>query len=248
MVIACQPGRVHDRVRTALRQLARFGALLVELQSPTKALPDSDACVVIIDDDTEFRESLERLLRSAGLQALTFAAIAEYVKSEPPDRPTCLVLDVRMPGRSGLEFQRDLAAAGATLPIVFITGHGDIPMTVQAMKAGAIEFLTKPFRDQDLLDAVNVGLARDRARRASEQSLNALRARFEELTPRERSILIQVVQGRLNKQIGGDMGITETTVKVHRSNMMHKIGAASLPELCRMADQLNLVPKNSKRP
>ena len=142
----------------------------MERQSLTKAIPDSDACVVVIDDDTEFRESLERLLRSAGLHARAFASIAEFAKSEPPDSPTCLVLDVRMPGRSGLEFQRDLASAGAALPIVFITGHGDIPMTVQAMKAGAIEFLTKPFRDQDLLDAVNVGLDRDRTRRENEQA------------------------------------------------------------------------------
>jgi FixJ family two-component response regulator len=215
----------------------------VDLQSLAKAVPDSDACVVVIDDDTEFRHSLERLLRSAGLHALAYGSIAEFSRSAPPDRPTCLVLDVRMPGRSGLEFQRDLAAAGRALPIVFITGHGDIPMTVQAMKAGAIEFLTKPFRDQDLLDAVNVGLARDRSRRESEQALKTLKARFEDLTPRERAILVQVVQGRLNKQIAGDMGITETTVKVHRSNMMRKIEAASLPDLCRMADKLNLLPK-----
>ncbi|WP_445147462.1 response regulator transcription factor [Dyella sp. Tek66A03] len=199
---------------------------------------------MVIDDDTEFRESLERLLRSAGLHARIFASIAEFARSEPPNSPTCLVLDVRMPGRSGLEFQRDLAEAGMALPIVFITGHGDIPMTVQAMKAGAIEFLTKPFRDQDLLDAVNVGLARDRARRENEESLSTLRDRFEELTPRERAILIQVVLGRLNKQIASDLGITETTVKVHRSNMMHKVKAASLPELCRMAQKLGLLPKN----
>jgi FixJ family two-component response regulator len=221
--------------------------LPMDLRALTKVLPNSDTCVVVIDDDTEFRESLERLLRSAGLHARGFASIAEFAKSEPPNSPTCLVLDVRMPGKSGLEFQRDLAAAGSALPIVFITGHGDIPMTVQAMKAGAIEFLTKPFRDQDLLDAVNVGLARDRARRENEESLNALRARFEELTPRERAILVEVVQGRLNKQIAGDMGITETTVKVHRSNMMRKIEAASLPELCRMADELNLLPKKAER-
>lgn len=216
-------------------------------QSPTKLLPNSDAWVVVIDDDTQFRESLERLLRSAGLQARAFASIPEFTESDPPDGPTCLVLDVRMPGRSGLEFQRDLASAGSSLPIVFITGHGDIPMTVQAMKAGAIEFLTKPFRDQDLLDAVNVGIARDRARREGEQSLSALQARFEELTPRERAILVQVVQGRLNKQIAGDMGITETTVKVHRSNLMRKIEADSLPELCRMADKLKLLPKDAER-
>jgi FixJ family two-component response regulator len=217
----------------------------MELQSLT--VPVTDDCVVVIDDDRGFRESLERLLRSAGLHVLAFASVAEFARSPPPDSPTCLILDVRMPGRSGLEFQRDLAAAGSALPIVFITGHGDIPMTVQAMKAGAIEFLTKPFRDQDLLDAVNVGLGRDRVRRENEASLSALRARFEELTPRERAILVQVVQGRLNKQIAGDIGITETTVKVHRSNMMHKIEAASLPELCRMADQLNLLPKKAER-
>lgn len=209
-------------------------------------MPNSDPCVVVIDDDAEFRASLERLLRSAGLHARAFASIDDFAKSEPPNGPTCLVLDVRMPGRSGLEFQRDLAAAGVALPIVFITGHGDIPMTVQAMKAGAIEFLTKPFRDQDLLDAVNVGLARDRARRENEASLRMLRARFEELTARERAILVQVVQGRLNKQIAGDMGITETTVKVHRSNMMRKIEATSVPDLCRMADQLNLLTKKSE--
>ena len=217
----------------------------MDLQSLTTAVPDSDVCVVVIDDDADFRESLQRLLRSAGMRSQAFASIAEFAKSEPPDSPTCLVLDVRMPGRSGLEFQRDLATAGEAIPIVFITGHGDIPMTVQAMKAGAIEFLTKPFRDQELLDAVNVGLARDRARRESEQSLRGLRKRFEELTPRERTILVQVVQGRLNKQIAGDMGITETTVKVHRSNMMRKIDAASLPELCRMADKLDLLPKKA---
>lgn len=216
-------------------------------QSLTKEAPYSDSCVVVIDDDAQFRESLERLLRSAGLRARTFPSVAEFMKSELRDGPTCLVLDVRMPGKSGLEFQRDLVAAGAAVPIIFITGHGDIPMSVQAMKAGAIEFLTKPFRDQDLLDAVNVGLDRDRTRRDNERALSALRTRFEELTTRERAILIQVVQGRLNKQIAGDMGITETTVKVHRSNMMRKIEAASLPELCRMADQLKLPPKKTLR-
>jgi FixJ family two-component response regulator len=174
-----------------------------------------------------------------------FASIADFVDTSPVDAPTCLVLDVRMPGRSGLEFQRDLKAAGGTLPIIFITGHGDIPMTVQAMKAGAIEFLTKPFRDQDFLDAVNTGLALDRARRDNNQYLLALRRRFETLTPREHAILLEVVQGRLNKQIASDMEITETTVKVHRSNMMHKIDAGSLPELCRMVDLLDLLPKRA---
>jgi len=217
----------------------------VDLRSQAKAVRDSNACVVVIDDDPEFRGSLERLLRSVGLRSRLFASIADYLGSELPDSPTCLVLDVRLPGWSGLDFQHELAAASVKTPIVFITGHGDIPMTVQAMKGGAIEFLTKPFRDQELLDAVNVGLARDRARRENEEVLSALRARFEVLTPRERAILIQIAQGRLNKQIAGEMGITETTVKVHRSNMMRKIKAASLVELCRMVDKLKLLPENS---
>jgi FixJ family two-component response regulator len=219
----------------------------VELRQRAKAMPDSTACVVVIDDDTEFLESLGRLLRSAGLRPHLFTSIADFLASEPSEGPTCLVLDVRLPGRSGLEFQRDLAAASVNLPIVFITGHGDIPMTVQAIKAGAIGFLAKPFRDQELLDAVNDGLARDRARREDDEALSVLRARFEELTPRERAIMIQVVEGRLNKQIAGEMGITETTVKVHRSNMMRKIKAASVAELCRIVDKLKLVPKNSRR-
>ena len=214
----------------------------MDLGSLTRSTPDSDACVVVIDDDAIFRESLGRLLRSAGLRSTLFASIADFVGSGSPDGPTCLVLDVRLPGRSGLDFQRDLAEARIDLPIVFITGYGDIPMTVQAMKGGAIEFLTKPFRDQDLLDAVNVGLVRDRARRENEESLRALRARFEGLTPRERAILTQVVSGRLNKQIASDIGVTETTVKVHRSNMMRKIKASSFAELCRMVDRLRLPP------
>jgi FixJ family two-component response regulator len=207
---------------------------------------DSNACVVVIDDDREFRESLGRLLRSVGLHPRLFSSIPEFLGSEAPDSPTCLVLDVRLPGRSGLDFQCDLAAAGVRVPIVFITGHGDIPMTVQAMKGGAIEFLTKPFREQDLLDAVNIGLARDRARREHEEALSVLRARFEVLTPRERAILIRVAEGRLNKQIAGELGITETTVKVHRSNLMRKIKAASLAEVCRMVDKLKLLPENSE--
>ena len=218
----------------------------MDLRSRAKGVPDSNACVVVIDDDQEFRESLGRLLRSVGLNHRLFASIADFQGSGLPDIPTCLVLDVRLPGRSGLDLQRDLAAASIRLPIVFITGYGDIPMTVQAMKGGALEFLTKPFRDQDLLDAVNVGLARDRARRENEEAVNALRARYEQLTPRERAILIQVAQGRLNKQIAGEMGITETTVKVHRSNMMRKMQAASLAKLLRMVDMLKLPPENSK--
>jgi len=220
----------------------RFSA---ELSSRAIPVLNSTACVVVIDDDTAFRDSLGRLLRSAGLHPRLFASISDFLESEPPESPTCLVLDVRLPGRSGLDFQRDLAAASVRLPIVFITGHGDIPMSVKAMKAGAIEFLTKPFRDQDLLDAVHDGLARDRARREDDDAVSELKVRFEELTPRERTILVQVVEGRLNKQIAGEMGVTETTVKVHRSNMMRKVKAASVAELCRMVDRLKLLPRKS---
>src|SRR5882672_827148 len=217
--------------------------LSADMQLPAKAVPPSDHYVAVIDDDPGFLSSLGRLLRSVGLRAQLFTSVAEFLAAERPDSPTCLVLDVRLPGRSGLEFQRDLATASVSLPIVFITGHGDIPMSVQAMKGGAVEFLTKPFRDQDLLDAINVGLVRDRARRANDEDLNALRARLEVLTPREHAILIQVVRGRLNKQIAGDLGITETTVKVHRSNMMRKIRASSVPELCKIVDRLKLAPE-----
>jgi FixJ family two-component response regulator len=212
-----------------------------DLGSRAAAVPNSDSCVVVIDDDENFRESLGRLLRAAGVKTRLFASINEFVESDPPDTPTCLVLDVRLPERSGLDFQRDLAAAGITLPIVFVTGHGDIPMSVQAMKGGAIEFLTKPFREQDLLDAVSVGLARDRARRQNDEALSGVGTRFELLTPRERAILVRVAEGRLNKQIAGELGITETTVKVHRSNMMRKIEAASVPQLCGMVDKLKLL-------
>jgi FixJ family two-component response regulator len=218
----------------------------VDLQSQPRAMPDSKACVVVIDDDPGFRESTGRLLRSVGLHAQLFASVDDFLGSERADCATCLVLDVRLPGRSGLDFQRDLAAASVGLPIVFITGHGDIPMTVQAMKAGAVEFLTKPFRDQDLLDAVNVGLARDRERRENEQTLSALRARFGVLTSREREILNQVAAGRLNKQIAGDLGITETTVKVHRSNAMRKIKVTSVAALCRMVDKLKVLPESAE--
>jgi FixJ family two-component response regulator len=164
------------------------------------------------------------------------------LKAEPSNGPTCLVLDVRMPGRSGLELQRDLAMANRQVPIIFITAHADIPMTVQAMKGGAIEFLTKPFRDQDLIEAVESGLARDRARRESNRALAGLKERFDSLSSREREIMLHVMAGRLNKQIAHDIGITESTVKVHRTNLMRKMNAHSLAELSRMADILNLTP------
>jgi len=206
---------------------------------------DAKPSVLIIDDDPEFRDSVGRLLRSVGLDAKQFSSVSDFLNAEPSDGPSCLVLDIRMPGRSGLELQRDLAAANKQLPIIFITAHGDIPMTVQAMKGGAIEFLTKPFRDQDLLDAVEAGLARDRARRESDKALGALRQRFDTLSSREREVMIQVTAGRLNKQIASDMGIAESTVKVHRTHLMRKMKARSLPELSRMADMLKLAPEKA---
>jgi FixJ family two-component response regulator len=207
-------------------------------------MSEENPTVLIIDDDPQMRDSIGQLLRSLGMDPQLFASVSDFLKSDKPNAPTCLVLDVRLPGRSGLEFQRDLAAANRDLPIIFITGHGDIPMTVQAMKGGAIEFLTKPFRDQDLLDAIEVGLARDRARRASEKALAALRERFEALSPREREIMVHVTQGRLCKQIAGDIGLAEGTVKVHRSRVMRKMKAGSLPALSRMADKLKLAPES----
>jgi FixJ family two-component response regulator len=187
-------------------------------------------------------------LRSVGLEAQLFASISDFLKQDPPDGPICLVLDVRFPGQSGLDLQRELAVANRRLPIIFITGHGDIPMSVQAMKGGAIEFLTKPFRDQDLLDGIQLGLSRDRVRHENENALADLRARFGSLSPREREIMIHVAQGRLSKQIAGDIGIAEATVKVHRSRAMRKMNARSLPELGRMADRLKLVPEKPQHP
>jgi FixJ family two-component response regulator len=210
-------------------------------------MPDANPTVLIIDDDPDFRESVGRLLSSVGLYVQQFSSVSDFFNAPPPDGPTCLVLDVRMPGGSGLELQRDLAAANRQVPIIFMTAHGDIPMTVQAMKGGAIEFLTKPFRDQDLLEAVQAGLARDRARRESDRALGVLRERFETLSSREREIMMQVTAGRLNKQIAGDMGIAESTVKVHRTNLMRKMKARSLPELSRMADMLQLTPEKPPR-
>jgi len=204
-------------------------------------MPESRPLILVIDDDPALRESVGRLLRSVGLDARLFASVSDFLQSDRPNGPTCLVLDIRLPGQRGLDFQRELGAANIEIPIIFITAHGDIPMSVQAMKGGAIEFLTKPFRDQDLIDAIHLGLARDRARRENEQILATLRARFDSLSPREREIMIKVVQGRLSKQIAHDLGISEPTVKVHRSNLMRKMSVRSLPELGLMADKLKLV-------
>jgi FixJ family two-component response regulator len=202
--------------------------------------------VIIVDDDPGIRESLGSLLRSVGLQVRLLASVPEFLNEGRTQGPTCLVLDVRLPGRSGLDFQRELSAANIQVPIIFMTGYGDIPMSVQAMKGGAIEFLTKPFRDQDLLDAIQLGLEQDRAWLENEKSIAALRARFETLTPREQEVMARVVTGRLNKQIAADIGISEITVKVHRGQVMRKMKASSLPDLARMADKLALPGEKSK--
>ena len=202
--------------------------------------------VIIVDDDPEIRAALGSLIRSVGVQVKALASVPEFLSEGRPEGPTCLVLDVRLPGRSGLDFQRELSAANIHVPIIFITGHGDIPMTVQAMKGGAIEFLTKPFRDQDLLDAIQLGLARDRGWLDNEKTIRSLRTRFETLTPREREVMALVVIGRLNKQIAHDIGISEITVKVHRGLVMQKMKAASLPDLARMADKLNFTAEKSE--
>ena len=208
---------------------------------------DANPSVLVVDDDPEFRDSVSRLLRTIGLETRQFSSVSDFLKAEPTDGPACLVLDVRLPGQSGLELQRELIATNRQLPIIFMTAHADVPMSVQAMKGGAIEFLTKPFRDQDLLEAVEAGLARDRVRRERDSTLRALRERFDSLSPREREIMLHVAAGRLNKQIANDIGISESTVKVHRTHLMRKMKARSLPELSRMADMLKIGPEEPQR-
>ena len=208
-------------------------------------MSETDAMVFVVDDDAPMRESLKNLIRSVGLRVELFATAQEFLRSKRPDQPSCLVLDVRLPGLSGLDLQRRTGDAGIEIPIVFITGHGDIPMSVRAMKAGAVEFLTKPFRDQDLLDAIQQALERDGKARDQRAALEELRSRFASLTSREREVMERVVAGLLNKQIGAELGTSETTVKIHRHQVMEKMGAGSLAELVRMADRLQiLVPKS----
>jgi RNA polymerase sigma factor (sigma-70 family) len=194
--------------------------------------------VFVVDDDPSVRSSLKFLLSSVGLQVEGFESAETFLQRKPPDAPSCLVLDVRLRGLSGLDFQRELAARNIRIPIVFVTGHGDIPMSVRAMKAGAIEFLTKPYRDQDLLDAVRIALERDRARREQEKDLTDLRQRFESLTPREQEVISMAVLGMLNKQIADQLGTAENTVKVHRSRAMEKMNAQSFADLVRMIEKL----------
>jgi FixJ family two-component response regulator len=207
---------------------------------PEMATAQEQPIVVVIDDDASIRKALENLLRSVGLDVELFKSPQEFLQSNRPDRPGCIVLDVRFPGRSGLDMQREISSANTSLPIIFITGYGDIPMSVRAMKAGAVEFLTKPFRDQDLLDAVGVALEKDRVRRANELRLAELRSRFDMLTARERQVLLLVIAGRLNKQIAGELGVSEMTVKMHRRQVMRKMQATGLAQLVRLADQLGL--------
>ena len=206
---------------------------------------DASSVVFVIDDDLSIREALDGLLRSVGLEARTFRSTEEFLGAKKPDVPGCLVLDVRLPGLSGLDFQRKLAQSGILIPIIFITGHGDIPMSVRAMKEGAIEFLCKPFRDQDLLDAVQLGIQRDRARRVEANLTSALRERHQSLTAREREVMALAVTGRLNKQIAADLRVSEVTVKIHRGQAMRKMQANSLAELVRMASRLELSAKGS---
>ena len=199
--------------------------------------------VYIIDDDVSVRESLDALFRSTGLTTRVYVSAHDFIAAPPADEHGCLVLDVRLPGMSGLDFQERLVSLGVRLPVVLITGYGDVPMSVRAMKAGAVDFLTKPFRDQDMLDAVASALARDRARREEHLKVEALKAQFATLSPRERQVMAHVAAGKMNKQIAGDLGLSEITVKIHRGAAMHKMNARSLADLVRMAEVLKLHPE-----
>jgi FixJ family two-component response regulator len=213
------------------------------MQHQRNATTEQVPAIVVIDDDASMRKALDNLFKSVGFDVELFSSPQEFLQSERPDRPGCIVLDVRFPGRSGLDMQRDLTSAEPRLPIIFITGYGDIPMSVRAMKAGAVEFLTKPFREQDLLDAVGTALEKDRTRRAGEMRLAELRSRYATLTARERQVMSLVVAGRLNKQIAGELGVSEMTVKMHRRQVMRKMQAAGVAQLVRLADQLGIAPQ-----
>jgi FixJ family two-component response regulator len=206
---------------------------------------DDNPIVLVIDDDPDVREGLKALFQSVNLESRTYKSTPEFLRSKLPDQVSCLILDVRLPGLSGLDFQAELAKVNVNIPIIFITGFGDIPMSVKAMKAGAVEFLTKPIREQDLLDAVRAAIDRDRTRRKSEEKMQDLRTRFDALSAREQEVMSLVASGLMNKQVAAEIGIVEVTVKVHRHNIMKKLGAKSLAELVRMADALGL-PRSDK--
>ena len=209
--------------------------------SPARDGSGSDRPVVaVVDDDLSFREGLGSLFRSVGLDVALFGSAAEFLQQRQLDRPGCLVLDIRLPGISGLDFQAQLAKAGIHLPVIFMTGHGDIPMSVRAMKAGAVDFLPKPFREQDMLDAVTAAIERDRRRREGDEAKTSLNAAYGTLTAREREIMAHVATGLMNKQIAGEVGLSEITVKIHRGHVMKKMGARSVADLVRMADMLEL--------
>jgi FixJ family two-component response regulator len=221
--------------------IAARGCIVTERSTSRRDVASAAKPVVfVIDDDAGMRGALRSLLESVGLRVEPFGSAPEFLQSMLPDIASCLVLDIRLPGVSGLDFQDDLAKADIHIPIIFMTGHGDIPMTVKAMKAGAVDFLTKPFRDQDMLDAVTRALARDRQRRESQQAVSGLRLLFDSLTPREREVIALVTAGLMNKQIAGELGVSEITVKIHRGHVMRKMKARSLAELVRMADMLEI--------
>ena len=203
-------------------------------------MTEDQPVVIVIDDDPAIRKAIDRLLRSVGLRVELFESAQEFLQSSRPDAPSCIVLDVRLPGLGGLNLQRELAAANIHIPIIFITAHGDIRMSVRAMKAGAEEFLTKPFHDQDLLDAIELALQKDRARRADEKLVGELRQRFDKLTTREQEVMQLVAAGRLNKQIAAELGISEMTAKIHRGQVFRKMQAPRLPDLVRMADKIRI--------
>ena len=220
--------------------------MTVRSAPPRSTTSAEEAIVFVVDDDASVREALSSLFRSVGLQVETFGSAHEFLQSKPPNAPSCLILDIRLPRLSGLDFQAELAKADIRIPIIFMTGHGDIPMTVRAMKAGAVDFLTKPFRDQDMLDAVTAAIERDRNSRGEAKALSDLQALFATLTPRERQVMTLVTAGLMNKQIAAEIGLAEITVKIHRGHIMRKMGAKSLPDLVRMAELLGMGPSSGR--